>query len=227
MAAYLTALARTMPEVLRRTGYDGVEALRRAAPGLDQSITVATTDLRGRGVPAEKVPFARGIGTIEPKQKDIVGVINDKRYEDRLATLDEDEREQLRSASGSGSAAFLLMPTQQGHRIEDPLFRVAVVRKLGGRVSTIRPALTLRVIGRGGAMVIHSITGGSTRTCARRGATSSVATTVSSDGWRAGSRIASGVRRWSGRRSLRRGKRRTDWTSLWNQAGGDFGSTSL
>ena len=83
----------------------------------------------------EKVPFANGIGTVEPKQKDIVGVINDKRYEDRLATLDEDGRGQLRSTSGSGSAAFLLMPTQQGHRIENPPFRVAVVRKLGGRVA--------------------------------------------------------------------------------------------
>ena len=27
------------------------------------------------------------------------------------------------------------MPTQQDHRIEDPLFRVAVVRRLGGRVA--------------------------------------------------------------------------------------------
>ena len=42
---------------------------------------------------------------------------------------------QLRSASGSGSAAFLLMPTQQDHRIEGPLFRIAIVRKLGGRVA--------------------------------------------------------------------------------------------
>ena len=42
--------------------------------------------------------------------------------------LDGDGRGQRRSASGSGSAAFLLMPTQQDHRIEDPLFRVAVVR---------------------------------------------------------------------------------------------------
>ena len=79
-AAYLAALTRAMPEILRRTGYDGAEALRRAAPGMDRCITVATADLRGRGVPAEKVPFAHGIGTIEPKQKDIVGVINDNRY---------------------------------------------------------------------------------------------------------------------------------------------------
>ena len=57
------------------------------------------------------------------------------RYEDRLATLDEDGRGQLRSASGSGSAAFLRMPTQQDHRIEDPIFRIAVVRRLGGRVA--------------------------------------------------------------------------------------------
>ena len=90
---------------------------------------------RDRGVPTEKVPFANGTGTNEPKQKDIVGVINDKRYEDRLAALDEDGRGQLQSASGSGSAAFLLMPTQRDHRIEDPLFRVAVVRRLGGRVA--------------------------------------------------------------------------------------------
>ena len=75
-AAYLTALTRTMPEVLRRTEYSGVEALRRAVPSLDQGITVATADLHGRGVPAEKVPFAYGIGAAEPKQKDIVGVIN-------------------------------------------------------------------------------------------------------------------------------------------------------
>ena len=31
-AAYLAALSRTMPEVLRRTGCDGIEALRRFAP---------------------------------------------------------------------------------------------------------------------------------------------------------------------------------------------------
>ena len=31
--------------------------------------------------------------------------------------------------------AFLLMPAQQDHRIEDPLFRVAVVRRLGGWVA--------------------------------------------------------------------------------------------
>ena len=134
-AAYLTALTRTMPEVLRRTAYDGVEALRRVAPALDRGITIATADLRNRGVPTEKVPFANGIGTIEPKQKDIVAVINDKRYEDRLATLDGDGRGQLRSASGSGSVAFFLMPTQQDHRIEDPFFRIAVVRRLGGRVA--------------------------------------------------------------------------------------------
>ena len=134
-AAYLTALTRTMPEVLRRTAYDGVEALRRAAPALDRGITVAAADLRNRGVPTEKVPFANGNGTVEPKQKDIVAAINDRRYEDRLATLDEDGRGQLRSASGSGSAAFLLMPTQQDHRIEDPLFRAAIVRRLGGRVA--------------------------------------------------------------------------------------------
>ena len=134
-AASLTALTRTMPEVLRRTACDGVGALRRAALALDRGITVATADLRNRGVPTEKIPFANGNGTGEPKQTYIVGVINDKRYEDRLATLDEDGRGQLWSASGSGSAAFLLMPTQQDHRIEDPLFRVAVVRRLGGRVA--------------------------------------------------------------------------------------------
>ena len=134
-AAFLTALARTVPEVLRRTEYSGIEALRRAVPSLDRSIAVATTDLQERGLPAEKVPFAYGAGATEPKQKDIVSVINTKRYEDRLASLDEDGRGQLRSASGSGSAAFLLMPTQQDHRIEDPLFRVAVVRRLGGRVA--------------------------------------------------------------------------------------------
>ena len=52
-----------------------------------------------------------------------------------MALLDDDGCGQLLSASGSGSAAFLLMPTQQEHRIEDPLFRVAVVRRLGGRVA--------------------------------------------------------------------------------------------
>ena len=164
-AAYLTALIRTMPEVLRRTGYDGIEALRRAAPALDRGITVATADLRDRRVPAEKVPFAHGIGTIEPKQKDIVGVINDKRYEDRLATLDEGGRGQLRSASGSGSAAFLLMLKQQDHRIEDPFFRVAVVGRLAAG-SRLRLALTLRVIvllclKTGRCVVVHSATGGS------------------------------------------------------------------
>ena len=92
-AAYLVALTRTMPEVLRWTAYDG--ALRRAAPALDRGITVATADLRNRGVPTEKVPFANGNGTVEPKQKDIVAVINDTRYGDRLATLDEDGRGQL------------------------------------------------------------------------------------------------------------------------------------
>ena len=134
-AAYLAALSRTMPEVLRPTGCDGIEALRRGAPALDRSIVAAATDLRNRGVPTERVPFANGNRTVEPKQKDIVSSINDRRYEDRLALLDEDGRGQLRSASGSGSAAFLLMPTQQDHRIEDPLFRVAVVRRLGGRVA--------------------------------------------------------------------------------------------
>ena len=61
-AAYLAALTRTMPEVLRRTEYDGVEALRRAAPALDRGIAVAMADLRGHGVPAEKVslPMASG-----------------------------------------------------------------------------------------------------------------------------------------------------------------------
>ena len=74
-AAYLAALSRTMPEVLRKTGYDGIEALRRAAPALDRGVATATADLRNRGVPTEKVPFANGIGTVEPKQKDIVTVI--------------------------------------------------------------------------------------------------------------------------------------------------------
>ena len=97
--------------------------------------TAAATELRNRGVPTERVPFADGNGTAPPTQKDIVAAVNDKRYEDRLASLDDDGRGQLRSASGSGSAAFLLMPTQQYHRIEDPLFRVAVVRKLGGQVA--------------------------------------------------------------------------------------------
>lgn len=69
-AAYLTALTRTMLEVLRRTAYDGIEALRRAAPALDRGITVATADLRNRGVPTEKVPFDNGNGTVEPKQRD-------------------------------------------------------------------------------------------------------------------------------------------------------------
>ena len=124
-----------MPEVLRRTGCDGVEALRRGAPALDRSVTDAAADLRARGVPAGKVPFAGGNGTAPPTQKDIVAAVNDKRYEDRLASLDDDGCGQLRSASGSGSAAFLLMPTQQDHRIEGPLFRVAVVRRLGGRVA--------------------------------------------------------------------------------------------
>ena len=134
-AAYLAALSRTMPEVLRRTGCDGDEALRRGAPALDRGITAATADLRNRGVPTEKVPFANGNGTVEPKQKYIVSAINDRRYEERLALLGDDGRGQLRSASGSGSADFLLMPTQQDHRIEGPLFRVAVVRRLGGRVA--------------------------------------------------------------------------------------------
>ena len=67
-AAYLAALSRTMPEVLRRTGCDGIEALRRAAPALDLGIAAAAADLRNRGVPTEKVPFANGIGTVEPKQ---------------------------------------------------------------------------------------------------------------------------------------------------------------
>ena len=133
-AAYMSALSRTMPEVLRRTGCDGVEALRRGAPALDRSVTDAAADLQARGVPTEKI-FADGNGTAPPTQKDIVAAVNDKRYEDRLASLDDDGRGQLRSASGSGSAAFLLMPTQQDHRIEDPLFRVAVVRRLGGRVA--------------------------------------------------------------------------------------------
>ena len=172
-AAYLTALTRTMPEVLRRTGYDGVEALRRAAPALDRGITVATADLRDRGVPTEKVPFANGIGTFEPKQKDIAGVINDKRYEDRLATLDEDGRGQLRSASGSGSAAFLLRPTRQDHRIEDPLFRLQSSRGWAAG-SRLRLALTLRVIVHlclrtGWCVVVRSTTGGSMRTNAKRG----------------------------------------------------------
>ena len=75
-AAYLAALTRAMPEVLRRTAHDGAEALRRAAPALDRGITVATADVRNRGVPAGKVPFASGNGTVEPKQKDIAVVIN-------------------------------------------------------------------------------------------------------------------------------------------------------
>ena len=142
-AAYLTALTRTMPEVFMRTAYEGVEAFRRAAPAFDRGITVATADLRSRGVPTEKVPFANGNGTVEPKQKYIVAVINDTRYEDHLATLDEGGRGQLWSASGSGSAAFLLMPTQQDHRIESPFF---VLQSSGGLAvgSRLRLALTLR-----------------------------------------------------------------------------------
>ena len=175
-AAYLTALTRTMPEVLRRTAYDGVETLRRVAPALNRGIAVATADLRNRGVPAEKAPFANGIGTIEPKQKDIVGVIIDKRYEDRLAMLDEDGRGQLRSASWFGSAAFLLMPTQQDHRIEDPFFRVAVVRRLGGRVAAKAGPDAPRHCALVGEPVQE---GGSCHP---------------SDGWRAGSRIALGTR---------------------------------
>ena len=77
-AAYLAALSRTMPEVFRRTECDGVEALRRAAPTLGRGITAATADFPNRGAPTEKVPFANGSGTVEPKQKDTVNVINDK-----------------------------------------------------------------------------------------------------------------------------------------------------
>ena len=186
-----------MPEVLRRTAYDGVEALRRAAPALDRGITVATADLRDRGIPTEKALFANGIGTIEPKQKDIAGVINDKRYEEPLATLDENGRGQLRSASGSGSAAFLPMPTQQDHRIEDSLFRVAVVRMLGGRVAAKAGPDAPRhcaLVGKDGTMCGRPLdNGGIHANQCKKGAMSSVATAVSSDGWRAGSRIALGA----------------------------------
>ena len=133
-AAYLTALSRTMPEVLRRTDLPSAPALRAMAPRLDRSITGAVADLEERGAPKAKIPFADGTGAADAKQKDLVNHIHERRYEQRLETMDNAGRGQLRSASGSGSAAFLLMPTQQDHCIEDPLFRVAVVRRLGGWV---------------------------------------------------------------------------------------------
>lgn len=159
-AAYLTALSRTMPEVLKRTGCDSVEGLRQAVPSVDQGIKVASDDLTARGVSADGLPFTRGVGTVPPRQKDIMTAINAKRYEDRLETLDHAGRGQLRSASGPGAAAFLQMPTQQEHRIEDPLFRVAVVRRLGGRVALragVAAAGHCSLVGRDGAVCGHPL----------------------------------------------------------------------
>ena len=219
-AAYMSALSRTMPEVLRRTGFDGVEALRRDAPALDRSIVDAAADLQARGVPAAKVPFAGGNGTAPPTQKDIVAAVNDKRYEDRLASLDDDGRGQLRSASGSGSAAFLLMPTQQDHRIEDPLFRVAVVRRLGGRVAPkadhdAQPHCAL--VAADGTVCGHP--------SVKRGGTSSAAMTASYDGWLPGSKIALVARFWSSRRPPRMARVRTVLTSRSSRGGDGSGST--
>ena len=134
-AAYLSAVARTLPEVLRRTGLPSDSALRGAVGALDARIKSAAADLVGRGIDEAEIPFAEGISLRVPKQKDLVSKVHRVQYKERLALLADPGKAQLRSASGTGAAAFLMLPTQQNHHVEDTLFQVAVVRRLGGRVT--------------------------------------------------------------------------------------------
>ena len=133
-AAYLTASLRTLPEVLRRTGFNTAPGLRAALQPLDSEWAAAVADLVAQGVPQRKIPFAEDGPERCPRQKDLVDHIYKREYDERLAVMDDLGKARMRSASGAGSAAFLLLPKQQDHRVEDALFRVAVVRRLGGRV---------------------------------------------------------------------------------------------
>ena len=133
-AAFLTATARTLPEVLRWTQYPNELALRGAAIQLDGRIKAAVADLVDRGVGEAELPLAEGAPIRPPKQKQIVDRVHKKAVGSLMDALDETGKGQLRSASGTGAAAFLMLPTQQNHHVEDSLLRVAVVRRLGGRV---------------------------------------------------------------------------------------------
>ena len=133
-AAFITATTRTLPEVLRRTGLGSVPAVRLAAPSLDNRIIGAAADLVNRGVEENRIPLTEESPHVAPRQKDLVDRVHKERYRDLLGVLDDSGRGQLRSASGPGAASFLTLPTQQNHYVEDSLFRVAVVRRLGGRV---------------------------------------------------------------------------------------------
>ena len=133
-AAFITATTRTLPEVLRRTGLGSVSAVRLAAPSLDNRIIGAAADLVDRGVEGNRIPLTEESPHVAPRQKDLVDRVHKERYRDLLGVLDDSGRGQLRSASGPGAASFLTLPTQQNHYVEDTLFRVAVVRRLGGRI---------------------------------------------------------------------------------------------
>ena len=113
-AAYLSAAARTFPEVLRRTGFPSDGALRGTAKAFDERIKSAAADLIAREIHEAEIPFAEGISLKVPKQKDLVNKVHRIQCKDHMALLADPGKAQLRSASGMGAAAFLMLPAQIG-----------------------------------------------------------------------------------------------------------------
>jgi hypothetical protein len=133
-AAYLSSCARTMPEVLRRTGQPSVPALRQVDRTFSNGLQEAVDDLLTRGVDQRLIPFS-AVRTVGGKrQKTLVEAVNKGARVLIAAQLTPSENAVLRSASGPGASAFLMLPTQQDHHVEDSLFRAAVARRMGARV---------------------------------------------------------------------------------------------
>ena len=88
-AAFLTATARTLPEVLRWTQYPNELALRGAATQLDGRIKAAVADLVDRGVEETELPLAEGAPIRPPKQKQLVDRVHKKAASSLMDALDE------------------------------------------------------------------------------------------------------------------------------------------
>ena len=134
-AAYLTAWTRTQPELLRRIASVNMQGLRHADAELDCELTAASEDLQRMGVPRARIPFEEGgVGARPVKQKQLVDYVHKHARQRLFDLIDDGKKGRIRSASGAGSASFMMLPTQQDHNVESNLFRAAVAKRLGGRV---------------------------------------------------------------------------------------------
>ena len=134
-----------------------VEALRHVDEVLDSVLGAAVEQLRQRGADPSEIPFSASMpAPLLTRQKRLVEATCQVARDGIMESLSEAARARLRSASGSGSSSYLLLPTQQDHHVEDYLFRAAVAKRLGGTVKPKDEAnRTCSLHGRDGRCGMH------------------------------------------------------------------------